>query len=72
MEQPITDRQVVLIEVPEDTDAEDLVTGVKPVDALELRLEPVPRGYGITTPVVFDLDDTWTVQNVVLRPVEDE
>lgn len=66
MEEPLTDgRPVVLIQIPESTDAADVVTPVKPQDAFEFELVPLPRGYGVTTPVLFDLDEGWTITNVI-------
>lgn len=65
MEEPLgDDMPVVLIQVPEDTDAADVVTQVKPQGAFEFELVPLPRGYGVTTPVLFDLDEGWTITNV--------
>ncbi len=63
---PITDRPIVLIRIPENAgDAEsDVVTAVKPQALLELSLKELPRGYGITTPVTFDVDEIYTVQDV--------
>jgi hypothetical protein len=63
---PIVDRPIVLIEIPENEgdDVTDVVSSIKPQALLEIKLKPMPRGYGITTPVTFDVDDLFTVQNV--------
>ncbi|GEM_PF-1446902 len=63
---PIVDRPVILIEIPENEGDEvtDVVSAVKPQAFMELRLKPLGRGYGITTPVTFDVDDLFMVQNV--------
>ncbi len=64
--EPITDRPIILIQVPEPDDASDVVTDVKPQDALyDWSLRELPRGYGVTTPVIFDVDEVYTVQNVI-------
>ena len=65
---PVIDRPLVLIRIPDDEGSGDVVGVVKPQDALEYELRVLPRGYGITTPVLFDLDDAWTVHGVVERP----
>jgi len=65
---PVVDRPLVLIRIPDDAGSEDVVAPVKPADAVEYELQVLPRGYGITTPVAFDLDDAWTVHGVVERP----
>lgn len=67
LENPILDRAVVLVNIPENADAEDVVSAVKPQGAFEYELVPLERGYGITTPVVFELDDTFTVNSVELH-----
>jgi hypothetical protein len=58
--------QLVLIRIPEQGDADNVVDDVKPPDVFaELSLLELPRGYGITTPVVFDIDDeTFEVTDV--------
>jgi len=63
---PIVDRPIVLVEIPENEGDEvtDVVSSIKPQALLEIKLKPMPRGYGITTPVTFDVDDLFTVQNV--------
>ena len=30
----------------------------------KIVIEPLERGYGITTPVLFELDEGWTIQGV--------
>lgn len=73
MENPIVDRPIILIRVPDDDGAEDLAGPFKPQGEMvfEAELEVLPRGYGLQTPVTFDLDDAWTVQGVEERPGED-
>ena len=63
---PIVDRPVVLVEIPENAGDEvtDVVSSIKPQALLEIKLKSMPRGYGITTPVTFDVDDLFMVENV--------
>ena len=63
--EPITDRAVVLIRIPEPGDTpENEVTLLKP-EAIILELPPLPRGYGgLTTPVTFELNDIFEISDV--------
>ncbi len=65
-ENPITDRAVVLIRVPDPEDTpENEVTTNKPADAFLVELPPLKRGYGgVTTPMSFEVDDLFTVGDV--------
>lgn len=59
------DKPIVLLRVPEINDAETPdVIQLRPDGALEMELTPLPRGYGITTPMSFELDDVFMIQNV--------
>lgn len=65
MANPITDRQLVLVRVPEPGNPSDVVSAVKPPALLDVDLRELPRGYGITTPVTFDVDENFIVTNVL-------
>lgn len=61
---PITDRAIALIRIPDDK-GDNVVDDVKPMDAaVDLVLTELPRGYGITTPVSFDITEEFMVTNV--------
>jgi methylamine utilization protein MauE len=66
--------QLVLIRVPESGDADNVVDDVKPMTIYaDLALVELPRGYGLTTPVIFDIDpETFEIKNVVQGGDEDE
>lgn len=68
---PIADRPLVLVRIPEPDDPSDVVSAVKPPAAVEIDLVELPRGYGITTPVTFDVDDLFMISNVVAQRAED-
>ncbi len=72
MQEPIVDRALVLVRVPEPDNATDVVTAVKPPADLELVLRELPRGYGITTPVIFDVDDLFMIHDVIEQPLEED
>lgn len=71
MQEPIVDRALVLIRVPEPSNPTDVVTGVKPPAAVELTLRELPRGYGITTPVILELDEFFVIGQVTEQQLED-
>ena len=57
--------QIVLINIPELGDATNVVDEVKPEAYADFKLVPLPRGYGIQTPVAFDIDvDLMEIRNV--------
>jgi len=72
MQEPIVDRALVLIRVPEPSNPTDVVTGVIPPAAVELTLRELPRGYGITTPVIFELDEFFVIGQVAEQQPEDD
>ena len=56
---------VALIRIPDVQPGDDVVSDVKPVNAaVDLSLYQLPKGYGLTTPVHFDVDETYMIQNV--------
>lgn len=68
LREPLPDgTQLVLIRIPEQGDGDNVIEDVKPTTAYaDLSLEPLPKGYGITTPVIFDIDPvTFQVRDVV-------
>ncbi len=66
--------QLVLIKIPEQGDATNVVDDVKPQNFFaDLSLVPLGDGYGITTPVIFDITgDTFEVANVIQGGEEGE
>ena len=63
---------IALIRVPDANPGDDVTSDVKPANVtVELSLVPLPKGYGITTPVAFNLDEAWTIGDVIERS-EDE
>lgn len=60
------DQPIALIKVPDVSGGYDVTSDVKPLQAaVDLTLRELPKGYGITTPVTFQLDETWTIGEVV-------
>ncbi len=63
---PILDKAVVLLRIPEIEDAKvPNVIELKPEGALEVQLLPLERGYAIHTPSSFDIDEAFMIQNFV-------
>ena len=63
---PIPDKAVVLLRIPEIDDANvPNVIELKPDGAIEVELQPLERGYAIHTPSSFDIDEAFMVQNFV-------
>ena len=64
--QPITDRPIVLVRIPDNEGSveADVISGVKPEALFDFDLRTLPRGYGITTPVTFEIDEVFTVGQV--------
>lgn len=55
---------IVLLRVPEtDPDAQDVIQ-LRPQGAMDMELVELPRGYLITTPMSFEVDDVFMIQNV--------
>ncbi|HRV81378.1 MAG TPA: hypothetical protein P5218_08080, partial [Planctomycetota bacterium] len=68
---PPADQSMVLVRIPEldDANVENIIE-LKPEGALEIELVPLPRGYGITTPLSFDVDEAFLVNSVTEIQVE--
>lgn len=62
---PPAGKPIVLLRVPETDDATRTdVIELRPLGAIEMELAPLARGYGITTPMSFEIDDIFTVGNI--------
>ena len=65
---PPPGKQIVLVRVPEMNEAELIdIIEMKPDGAVEFELQELPRGYGITTPLSFEVDFALMVTNVVVH-----
>ena len=59
---------VALIRIPDLQPGDDVVSDVKPVDAaVDLSLFELPKGYGITTPVHFNVDEAFMIKKVQVK-----
>jgi hypothetical protein len=62
---PPTDKAIVLLRVPEvDDETRTNVIELRPLGAIEMELQALPRGYGITTPMSFEVDESYMVVKI--------
>ena len=66
LQQNPPENPIALIRVPDVNPGDDVTSDVKPpLAAVDLTLVELPKGYGITTPVLFNLDEAFMVGEVV-------
>ncbi|MCP3915180.1 MAG: hypothetical protein GY711_06475 [bacterium] len=68
LQPPADGNPIVLIRIVENGDTpENEVTKVKPDGATEFEIRALARGYGNTTPISFEIDDTLVIGEVTIH-----